>query len=203
MIRVLTFLLSLLLPAVTWAQTYPALYDVSGVAADDVLNVRDAPAASGKVVGTLAPGATDIEVIRVQGNWAQVNTNERSGWASLSFLARQSGQSDDALTGQVSCFGTEPFWGMSIHPDGAQFEWIGEAPITFDSYQSVATPGVLGKFARLYTGRSRTGALLLASTRLCSDGMSDRTYGLAADLTIFPFIGQPTHYTGCCTLAPN
>ena len=33
----------------------------------------------------------------------------------------------------------------------------------------------------------------------CSDGMSDRRYGLSADL--FLTGEKPVHYTGCCSLA--
>jgi uncharacterized membrane protein len=92
---------------------------------------------------------------------------------------------------------------MSIQSSGAKFEHIGDTSITFDNGETVATPGVLCKFARLYSGPSRTGALLLAAARICSDGMSGRAYGLTADLTMVPVIGRPTHFTGCCSIASN
>lgn len=49
------------------AQDLPAVYDVAGVAADDVLNVRAEPSAEAPVLRTLAPDAGGIEVVALSG----------------------------------------------------------------------------------------------------------------------------------------
>ncbi|MEO1155590.1 MAG: SH3 domain-containing protein, partial [Pseudomonadota bacterium] len=45
------------------AQGYPALFDVTGVASDDVLNIRSAPSATAEIIGTLAHNETGVEVV--------------------------------------------------------------------------------------------------------------------------------------------
>lgn len=56
---------------------WPALYDVSGVASDDVLNIRAEPSADAPIIGTLAHDATNVEIIRDGENgWGLVNTDE-------------------------------------------------------------------------------------------------------------------------------
>ncbi|MGB3280174.1 MAG: peptide-binding protein, partial [Pseudorhodobacter sp.] len=45
------------------AETLPALFDVTGVAADDVLNLRAAPDGVAEILGALGPSAKDVEVV--------------------------------------------------------------------------------------------------------------------------------------------
>ena len=74
MIRILLTLLFLALPA--QAQDFPALYAVTGVAADDVLNIRSRPDAGAPIIGALAPDSTGVEVLGRSGNWALVSAGE-------------------------------------------------------------------------------------------------------------------------------
>ena len=62
---------------------------MTGVAANDLLNIRAAPSANAEIIGTLSPRARHIEVVGYDdtGRWAQINTGEISGWAALRFLA--------------------------------------------------------------------------------------------------------------------
>lgn len=70
---------------------WPALYDVSGVASDDVLNIRAEPSADAPIIGTLAHDATNVEIIRDGENgWGLVNTDEGTGWVSFAYLATSS-----------------------------------------------------------------------------------------------------------------
>ena len=63
MIRALAVALFVASPVWANEDRWPALLDATGVAGDDVLNVRAAANASALVIGTLAPDARDIEVI--------------------------------------------------------------------------------------------------------------------------------------------
>ena len=98
---------------------YPALFDVKGVAADDMLNIRAAPDTAAEIVGMFDHNAEGIEVVRLDetGKWALVNYFDTSGWVSLRYLDRL------PTTGSVwdirpaSCYGTEPFWGLTLGPD--------------------------------------------------------------------------------------
>ncbi|MDQ2090371.1 SH3 domain-containing protein [Marimonas arenosa] len=190
-------LLLLLLPGLARAQEFPALFDVTGVASNDVLNVRAEPNASAEKIGALAFDATDVEVIRRAGGWGLVNSGERSGWVSMRFLAAQQG-GDYALSRLLTCFGTEPFWNLEItQGDLARFS----AP-----NQGVAhyTVGLLQRSVNRTDRFVLLGGRLVAviSRTSCNDGMSDRNYGLAIDLLPDVETGAAL-YSGCCSLTGN
>ena len=67
----------------------PARFSVTGVAADDVLNVRAAPDPAAPILAELPPDATGVEVIALSddGAWALLPRPEGQGWASTRFLA--------------------------------------------------------------------------------------------------------------------
>lgn len=86
----------------------PALLDVIGVAAGDVLNVRAGPGVDADVVATLAPLATDVAATGaarlLPGSiWLEVEVDGTTGWANSSFFAFL-GSTDDItswLLGEV------------------------------------------------------------------------------------------------------
>lgn len=191
----------LLLPGLASAQPFPALYDVSGVAANDVLNVRAGPTASAEIVGTLAPDAAGVEVIRLAegAGWGLVNSGESTGWVSMAYMSRRPGQDWGDIPETLSCFGNEPFWSFDIARDGtARFS----SPETAQSYkitERLPASGARGTFAVIAeTPFARATALV--STGACSDGMSDRDYGLGIGL-LLDADGQNRLYSGCCSLA--
>ena len=176
----------------------PALYDVSGVTAGDVLNVRALPNAGADVIGELPPDAEAIEVIAWsrKSEWALVNADDTAGWVAARFLAPSEVRSGAwGLPEGFRCFGTEPFW--MIAPTAEGFEIT--TPETMESPDIISVQDFsppddisLGLFFR---GAEKGGALTSqVLPGRCSDGMSERAYGL--------------HYTdsagrlGCCTLAP-
>jgi len=65
------------------------LYAVKGVAANDVLNMRDAPNGN-QIVGQIPPGARGIAALGPrawsQGTWAQVRYGDVTGWVNVRFL---------------------------------------------------------------------------------------------------------------------
>lgn len=183
------------------AQDFPALYRVTGVSIDDVLNIRTEPNASAPIIGGFAPNERGIEVIGLapNGRWGLVNRGEQAGWSSMRYLTREHGDSwrDGQMT--LSCFGTEPFWHMPIFlpthraefhtPDSGGFELVtatGALPTT-------AFPPTL---AIPFSG-TREG-MAVVRTAVCSDGMSDRLFGLEAQVY---WRGDTAGLSGCCTLA--
>lgn len=202
MIRALAYLAVLLWSHATMAETFPALYDVSGVAADDVLNLREAPSADGALVGMLAPDQTDVEVNGVSddGRWARVNANEQSGWASLRYLTRTKDYPFLPMA-HLNCYGTEPFWSLDKPQTG---------PITlsvlgaeFETWQFVSAHKSTNRIDRFsVTARQADElAVLTLERRQCSDGMSDQVFGIAADF-IRPGTEQNVHLSGCCSIQP-
>ena len=188
------FVLFCLLPGLTTAETFPALYDVTGVAADDVLNVRANSSASAAKVGELAHNAQNIEVVRVRNGWGLVNVGETAGWTSMRFLARQE-EGDYALARALSCFGTEPYWSLKIL-QGSEARF-------YDPDGSTGYHAGLLQVSKNRTDRFAFAAqslLAVIGRATCSDGMSDRQYGLTIDL--WPdATNSMEFYSGCCTMA--
>lgn len=211
MIRALVAWLLLATPLWATQDGWPALYDVAGVAADDVLNIRSAPGADADIIGTLAPDATDIEVIRDNDGrqtWGLVNSGEGTGWVSLAFMARHPGQWDGQIPDIRQCFGTEPFWSLRVDAPAVTFGAPDRAEREGLVSGLFGSPNRRDRFA--YDGSffpDGTGDLdFLATlrTEACSDGMSDRAFGISVDL--FLSGGSDTEqtglYSGCCSIAP-
>ncbi|WP_209425092.1 SH3 domain-containing protein [Pararhodobacter sp. SW119] len=193
--------LSLLVAAPSWAQSVPALFDVTGVRADDQLNIRTAPGVANPVIGGLAPDATGVEVTAVSdsGGWGRINSGEGAGWVSLRFLAQVGAQNWREGESPLRCFGTEPFWSMPIFlpshriefhaPGDGGFELVGDA----GALPTTAFPPTL---AVPFSGM-KEGMVVIRENAACSDGMSDRLYGLEAQVY---WRGDTVGLSGCCTL---
>lgn len=195
-IRVAAALSALALPGA--AQDLPAFYRVADVAGNDVLNVRLAPEAGADILGELAPDARGIEVTALSedGAWARINLNEGAGWAAFRYLSPEPGASWRELGAGLSCFGTEPFWALGLAPGGAEAAWglpeggsrsLGPARL----WPGPDYPASLG------TGFGEGGFAAIRAEE-CSDGMSDRLYGLS----ILLFLAEEGAYSGCCSLSP-
>lgn len=202
----LALLLCLLFPGIAAAQALPALYDVIGVAADDVLNIRAAPSASASIIGGLAQTATGVEVVAfsADGKWAQVNTHEASGWSSLRFLRPQGRPDWFALRSDLRCFGTEPFW--SFYLDAAQETVHLNTPDEEGPEQDILSHWLGSRWqpvaAMPFASDGGDGMAVLRA-QACSDGMSDRAFGLTLDLFLQKSsTGPAASLHGCCSLMP-
>ncbi len=200
--RLLAVLLCLwALPALATQEAWPALHDVSGVAAHDMLNIRQAPSASAPIIGSFEPDAQNIEVIRPDDHhgWGLINTGEGGGWVSLRFLTRQPGQWAGAMPPVAHCGGTEPFWSFEVTGETLSYDAMAGGARDYRITQSGPAQGRRDSFHMIAEGPQ--GAAIAALTaRACSDGMSDRAYGLAVDLLLHGNEGWQ-HQTGCCSLS--
>ncbi len=193
--------LFLIFPICASAQSLPAFYDVSDVATDDVLNIRDKPTTSSEIIGELEFDRTAIEVVALneEQDWAQINFEERTGWVSLRFMTRQPGQSLGKPPYPLSCYGTEPFWSLDISPDPhMEFHWAGEEPKKFESVFTVESVNRTDRSALFAEGEHGLLTSVL-QRQICSDGMSDRLYGVNIDMFLTDDTGV-TFFSGCCTL---
>ena len=177
------------------ADDFPALYSVNGVAANDVLNIRQAPDPTSPIIGTLAPDAAGVEVVDESDGWASVNTGEALGYAAARFLSAESGSPWYQLEQPISCSGTEPFWSFEIDTP--------KMTTTFTSATS-EKPRVL-PIQGLWPGNSWSTSAAVAVAEgmavlrheACNDGMSERGYGIAIDI----FLNGGNHrISGCCTM---
>jgi len=182
------------------AGSLPALFEVTGVAAGDMLNIRDAPMAGAGLVGTFRPDARGVEVVGTSADrkWGLVNAGEGHGYVALRFLARQPGPDWFALQAPLTCSGTEPFWTLAFDP---------ALPVAV-----YRTPDVQASFTvqARWPGQARqpVAGLALGTNRflnlqpaICSDGMTDRQFGIAALLFLQGGTG-PVTLSGCCTRQP-
>lgn len=184
-----------------WAQSFPALYDVIGVAADDVLNIRQSPTADAAIVGSYSPDRTAIEVLRrdVSGSWAQVNVGERTGWTSMRFLQASGSGGVFPDVSSLHCAGTEPFWSLDAPRNQAAKFRLFDNPT--QDYPSVGWHAATGRGDRVLLDLA-AGTAAVVRQVACSDGMSERGYGLQVDL-IIGFGSQPKLFTGCCSITPK
>lgn len=190
--------------AATQEYILPTLFDVTGVAQNDVLNIRSAPNAQAVILGTLAPDAHNIEVVGFDetGRWAQVNAGPVSGWASARYLAYQVNiWMPHKLPVTLQCRGNEPFWSFRPQGDALVFS-TPDAPDLVMTIEEVLDTGVFRDPRRAVTAQDSAGSITAFIVPMaCSDGMSDRAYGL--DVTaVVKKSGLTQLLTGCCTIAP-
>lgn len=201
------FAVCLLIPVAASAETLPALFGVTDVAGSDRLNIRQDPDATSPVIGELAHDANGIEVVALSDTqtWGQINSGERSGWVSMRFLRRAPETAIGPVPVPLRCFGTEPFWSLSVPDSGSLTLTVPDAPSVEMRLEAPATArGRSDKFG--FRASSPDTEYAGTVTRaLCSDGMSDQTFGLAIDLLAFPETGSDsgtgTLLSGCCSLA--
>lgn len=199
--RLLALLLFIATVSGVQAHPLPQLYDVQDVAAYDALNIRAAPNSRAEIIGALPHDAQHIEVVAANdaGTWGQVNSGEGSGWVNLRYLVARGVHIDNYnLPDGLFCMGTEPFWsisntGGSLHydtPDSPGQDlpiWIAQdTGIAQDLRRMVHMGGIGGQASAFIYPAS------------CSDGMSDRAFGLSISLMTAP---DAPLLTGCCTLS--
>lgn len=199
--RYLLILLAILMPATLIAETFPALYAVTGVEEDDVLNVRGAPDVSSAVIAELAPDSTDIEVVALDETerWGWINSSEQSGWVAMRFMRRQLSPGNSLLPRPLICFGTEPFWNLDIE-NGPIIElgWLGDTPLRFFGLSITSSANSPDHFALIAESRGRT-MNAIVQRQICTDGMSDRVYGFGMSIVVNG-LDEPLFYSGCCSL---
>jgi len=179
----------------------PQLYRVAGVAADDVLNVRANPNAGAEIVATLPPDRRNLEVVELSedGEWVLVGLGERGGWASRAYLEAEPVRPTDRVPAPMRCFGTEPFWSLYFPGDGtAGYDRMPEPERRFAIAGEIVPAGTLGELAVTLDGTEGDGTLFLRR-ETCSDGMSDRPFGLSIRLHLALTDG-PVAHAGCCSL---
>lgn len=205
-------LLLLASPAAATQDGWPALYDVAGVASDDTLNVRNAPDAGSEIVGTITHDRAGIEVVLTNntGTWGLVNIGEGSGWVSMRFMQRRPGQWAGNVPEIAQCFGTEPFWSFTNNQGVGQWS-TPEESASFALSAGIPSQNRFDRFAFNGTKFDPTKdvlvedqAFVFVAATECTDGMSDRRFGLTVDL-YFNDLNDPGKsrlLSGCCTLAP-
>ncbi|MAC81046.1 MAG: hypothetical protein CML66_23650 [Rhodobacteraceae bacterium] len=176
---------------------FPWIYDVQGVGEGDVLNIRADASSTAEVIASLPPDATGVEAVAVNDNgyWLRIALPESTGWAAAGYLKPRPRDPDYAFTRALTCGGTEPFWGLRVvQDDSAVLILMGEDDATLPAHR--LRPGKDHKDRFTLSLGDSSAALI--SVQQCSDGMSDRIYGLKINLTI----NKQKPLSGCCSLVP-
>jgi uncharacterized membrane protein len=177
-------------------------YKVVGVPAGDKLIVREEPQDGGtpadwKEVASIPASAAAVlgtgrskEVNKQR--WSEVAIGGVSGWVNARFLA-VADQPTDLKDATFDCFGTEPFWGVTLGPkEGELSEPESKTALTTERVQ----PALARLFPLLYRLKNAKGQSLRATVThqtYCTDGMSDYDYAFEVLLS-----DDEVFHQGCC-----
>jgi hypothetical protein len=166
---------------------------VTGVDANDVLNLRAEPDAGAALVGTLAPNASGIRVIAQSTetlDWIQIESNGLRGWVNASYLGYFT--SREPLPIRLHCSGTEPFWGLELSYSRADVRLaFGEEEFSA-GFSPPISPVNRGNIwlRRRFDFETE---FLVIEAQSCSDGMSERSYPYSVLVRL-----EENLLSGCC-----
>ena len=184
----LLFVVALFLLGIVSASA-ASTYEVTGVRADDVLNIRAAPRASAKKVGEYGPRDKGIRIYRRSGNWALTGRSDPGrpdGWVNTRYLKVTTATARVELP--ISCLGTEPFWNLTIQ---SMRRAIYTDPETPERRYSVSEFQRSGQHARMRLGMDGRASIVAKN---CSDGMSDNRYPYSVRI----LLPDGRELNGCC-----
>jgi uncharacterized membrane protein len=154
-----------------------------------------------------APGGSRTDALRegpvealVKNGWLRVSRGERSLWLDPADVAPAppATLAGGALPDGLACFGTEPFWSLTLGSTGMVVSMLGAKSVAVRLAElDAAAPGVAAaRFTGVQAGR-------VEITRAdCSDGMSEALHPWRATLTLE--VGDaPPRLTGCCRYRPT
>lgn len=186
------------------SQNLPELFTVKDVDSTDKLNIRLAPSASAEVIGTFEPGQSGIEVVAqsTDGTWSKVNSGEASGWVASKFLEVQPNTwVNGKLPSNLTCYGTEPFWSLSAKEGALTYRPMDGEEKTLSEIQIMDRnfEGDRNRFILARSGNEQVTAVIQPGQ--CSDGMSDRSFGLTSVLIFQGGDDGAKINHGCCSIA--
>jgi len=189
------------------ANGLPALFNVVNVAPSDQLNIRSQPDARSAKLGAYAHDRKGIEVIRLSddGKWGEVIWNGQNGWISMRFVQPAPDGGFGTIPARLACSGAEPFWSLDLSPWSARFEGMDTGAASYDVvWYAKSANNAHGSYA-FWLDNNGNRKIAVLTRQLCSDGMSDITYGWTVYLTD-PFATrneQKALLTGCCRIGTD
>lgn len=184
-------------------------HSVTGVNADDVLNIRadidhTLDVDSSEIIGAIPNDAVDVMVTGISVDigdtrWREIEYKGIVGWVNERYLKPTNLllESPDAL----QCAGTEPFWNDAVDEnDGTLMSSDLERPIKLDYLRFAPGIGRTDLWGHYLGSADGTHSLtvIVRYTETCSDGMSDFTYDFEALVLGLGESGAPAH--GCCSI---
>lgn len=156
------------------------------------------PRCQSNIVGAISPYGLNIEIFETTPDekWGKVGIPEGNGWVAMRYLEETPPAEPYLVPRPLSCFGTEPFWSLSLYPRGAEYD----SPETGIVPMKLLAEDVSERvyFMRLEEGPTLNRTLIV-KRQLCGDGMSDRKFGFTTLMFLVAPEGNDT-FTGCCSL---
>ena len=183
----------------------PQYFEVSGIADDDVLNVRSGPSTEHRVVGNLKIGSGTIEVLEFSEDniWGRILWAESNGWVHKDYLRAVSPTNlkNTMVPVGLRCSGTEPYWDFSIESQGdVTFKELFTDSIENSVIEHVAESDNKANFpTALLAASDKVKLTAVLHTRQCNDGMTERAYGWEIDLLVSDNAEQRL-LSGCCSM---
>ena len=184
----LVFAAASLLPLSTPAQmtAAPRVYEVTGLSATDVLNVRSRPSTVSEDVGDLLLGASPVEVLDKDssGRWGRILLRGSDAWVSMRYLSpiQMPRVEGTGLPSGLRCTGTEPFWSLELSAPDSLRMLVADESTTATLAAASSSINSLGFPVALLARAQATELTAIVRPARCSDGMSDQTYGWSVDL---------------------
>ena len=100
----------------------------------------------------------------------------------------------------TQCVGTEPFWSLTRRDDLLTLRRPDDSDVKIDEAYYVGSLNSRDSFA-LSGSSIAQGITVAIRAQTCSDGMSDREFGIAADVVLEDAF-DAFLFSGCCTIAP-
>jgi uncharacterized membrane protein len=169
--------------------------EVTGVAFDDVLNLRTEPTASAPLAGALPPAAFGIEAVKRADGWVYVRSGQMEGWAAARFLRPQLVPGERPPS-PLQCLGTEPFWSFALEGNALTYSTPDLKPVAAQvgSVQRSRNSTIVWRVA---PKEGPVASATIEAHQACSDGMSDRVYSFSARVET----RDGLFLSGCCERA--
>ena len=190
-----------------WSQPH----SVTGVNADDVLNIRadidhTLDVGSSEVIGAIPHDASDVMVTGISvdiggARWREIEYKGVEGWVNERYLKPTSFLL--APPEALQCAGTEPFWNVEVEQNDSMLMSPDlESPIKLNYLRFAPGIGRTDLWGHYLGSADGTYSLtvIVRYTEACSDGMSDLTYDFEALLLGLSASGAPAY--GCCSIRP-
>ncbi|HRK69970.1 MAG TPA: hypothetical protein PLA85_00165 [Micropepsaceae bacterium] len=195
---VLAIAFALLAAPSSTAQDVEMRWRVTGVAENDVLNIRTSPSADSEIAGAIPFNSVSVfstgeEKTVGSTSWLNTISPYGYGWVNAKFLEPFDAAEimpDENLSLPLSCGGTEPFWSADISENSVRVT-TPEHEAGFDIQRDgpLIRRGAAGWDIRIKGASS----IILLETWECSDGMSE---------TVYRYEYDDGGLKGCCGALP-
>ncbi|SDR16718.1 SH3 domain-containing protein [Pseudovibrio sp. Tun.PSC04-5.I4] len=177
----------------------PSIYSVTGVSGGDKLWVRNKPSHKSASVSNRAPNDAIAVLAWLNNGWAKVSVGQNIGYVNGRFLKRGGGQHTvNGFPLGLTCAGTEPFWAFNFNADKTiTFKRADRPNPRLAGLQMTAPSTETNSYPYSFRAGRFSGAL---DQEVCSDGMSDISYGWSLRLIRTQPNGTTANMYGCCRL---